>query len=259
MEIKMLSVTEQIVDTLLSGIRKGTFKLGQRLPSQREMVELFGASRTSVREAIKILEGRDIVQSKRGSGIFVCTIPDDLALNSLGGNFVDVTTSEVLEFARAIWYASVEETAKNASDEEINIVHSISINFYKNYKPSTTFQERYIYETSFGMNLCKYSHNPINYMIMLELLKITSDVDYKVVSDSNLYRKILEVDLNITESLMERDRERALFWSRERDRHIQSMIRGETDIMQRKYRIDFSFSLHGPVNSQSKKSELVTQ
>ena len=76
MKPNRLTTTEQIINTIISGIRKGSFKVGQRLPSQRDMAELFGVSRTAIRESVKILEGKGIVRSKRGSGIFICNALD---------------------------------------------------------------------------------------------------------------------------------------------------------------------------------------
>jgi DNA-binding FadR family transcriptional regulator len=55
-------IVEQIEDALVSG----SLRPGQRLPSERELVEQFGASRSSVREALRVLESRGVIQSRPG-------------------------------------------------------------------------------------------------------------------------------------------------------------------------------------------------
>jgi GntR family transcriptional regulator, transcriptional repressor for pyruvate dehydrogenase complex len=52
-------------------ISSGTWKPGYRLPPERELSEAFGVSRTVVREAVKALEARGVLESAIGSGVFV--------------------------------------------------------------------------------------------------------------------------------------------------------------------------------------------
>ena len=52
-------------------IISGRLKPGDRLPTEPELAELFGVSRTVVREAIARLRSEGIVRSKQGAGVFV--------------------------------------------------------------------------------------------------------------------------------------------------------------------------------------------
>src|SRR5439155_14197305 len=51
--------------------RRGEYAAGERLPSERELVEAFGVSRVSVREAIRSLEALGQVTVQHGRGVFV--------------------------------------------------------------------------------------------------------------------------------------------------------------------------------------------
>jgi GntR family transcriptional repressor for pyruvate dehydrogenase complex len=62
---------ERVVEKVLELIASGTWKTGYRLPSERELSEAFGVSRTVVREAIKALEARGVLESTTGSGVSV--------------------------------------------------------------------------------------------------------------------------------------------------------------------------------------------
>lgn len=62
---------ERLVDKILGLISSGAWKPGFRLPPERELSEAFGVSRTVVREAVKALEARGILESTTGSGVSV--------------------------------------------------------------------------------------------------------------------------------------------------------------------------------------------
>lgn len=62
------SVIEKIKDLL----KTGQLKPGDRLPNETELSRAFGASRGTIREAVKILESYGILEVKWGDGTFVC-------------------------------------------------------------------------------------------------------------------------------------------------------------------------------------------
>ena len=62
---------EQISDALRSRIRTGELAVGQRLPGEGELVKEFGASRGTVRRALRTLNEEGSVQTFQGRGTFV--------------------------------------------------------------------------------------------------------------------------------------------------------------------------------------------
>jgi GntR family transcriptional regulator, transcriptional repressor for pyruvate dehydrogenase complex len=62
---------ERVVEKVLDLISSGAWKPGYRLPPERELSEAFGVSRTVVREAVKALEARGVLESTTGSGVSV--------------------------------------------------------------------------------------------------------------------------------------------------------------------------------------------
>lgn len=61
------SVAEQVEDMIKSGM----FQAGDKLPSVRELCELFGVGRSAVRDAITILKGKGAVDVKQGEGAYI--------------------------------------------------------------------------------------------------------------------------------------------------------------------------------------------
>jgi len=64
--VKTLRAYEHIVSQIETAIATGTLKPGQRLPSEREMMENFSVSRPTVREALRVLESTGVVRSRHG-------------------------------------------------------------------------------------------------------------------------------------------------------------------------------------------------
>lgn len=65
------SLTEQVRETLARQIEAQQLKPGDRLPTEREMIEAYGVSRTVVRDAIARLRASGLVESRQGSGVYV--------------------------------------------------------------------------------------------------------------------------------------------------------------------------------------------
>jgi GntR family transcriptional repressor for pyruvate dehydrogenase complex len=65
------SLPEQVARRIEAVIGAGSITPGTRLPSERELAQIFGVSRLSVREAVHRLEALDLVVVRRGAGTFV--------------------------------------------------------------------------------------------------------------------------------------------------------------------------------------------
>ena len=74
---------ERVVDKVLELISSGAWKPGYRLPAERELSEAFGVSRTVVREAVKALEARGVLESATGSGVSVRRVDFNMVSQSL--------------------------------------------------------------------------------------------------------------------------------------------------------------------------------
>jgi GntR family transcriptional repressor for pyruvate dehydrogenase complex len=80
-------VYDSIVDQIKQLITDGTWKPGQRLPSERELTEMLSVGRTSVREALRILEAMGFVKIRAGDGSYV---QDSVAASSRLYNLVNL-------------------------------------------------------------------------------------------------------------------------------------------------------------------------
>jgi GntR family transcriptional repressor for pyruvate dehydrogenase complex len=66
------SVYEDVCERIQELIRKGEFRVGDKLPPERKLAEKFNVSRNSIREALRVLAENSIVRSRHGDGTYVC-------------------------------------------------------------------------------------------------------------------------------------------------------------------------------------------
>lgn len=106
------SRSQQVREQLEAAIERGTYKAGERLPSERELVELLGVSRVSVREAIRSLEAVGLVTVQHGRGCFVATSRSDRYASSFS-HWLAVHRDEVLELLKV--RGALDELAAEAA------------------------------------------------------------------------------------------------------------------------------------------------
>lgn len=71
MRIRNVSVTGQIVDYLKENIESGDWVVGEKIPSENQMVKELGVSRSSIRTALQHLIGLGVLKSYQGKGTYL--------------------------------------------------------------------------------------------------------------------------------------------------------------------------------------------
>ncbi|MFW3897481.1 transcriptional regulator GlcC [Pseudomonas putida] len=67
-------VADQVAERIEKLIVDGVLKVGQALPSERRLVDKLGCSRSALREGLRILRGRGIVETEHGRGSYVADL-----------------------------------------------------------------------------------------------------------------------------------------------------------------------------------------
>lgn len=75
------TLSTQTLNQMMAWLREGTFKPGSKLPSQNELVEQLGVSRTGVREALQMMAAMQLIEIRQGLGCFVKRVSPDCIIN----------------------------------------------------------------------------------------------------------------------------------------------------------------------------------
>jgi GntR family transcriptional repressor for pyruvate dehydrogenase complex len=119
------TLADQVADSLRESILDGDWQAGEALPTEPELSEIFGVSRTVVRDATRMLSAQGLVEAKHGKGVFVTESQASafgdallLALRREGASVWDVE-----HFEQIIYPEVFALVAEEATDEEIEALH----------------------------------------------------------------------------------------------------------------------------------------
>lgn len=114
-------LADRVADSILEAIRSQELKPGATLPPERELCVQFGVSRTVIREAIRSLSGKGLLEVVSGSGVRVVAVDASTVSESMR-NFVhggEIDDAKVDEVRRVIEVAAAGLAAQRATAEEI--------------------------------------------------------------------------------------------------------------------------------------------
>ena len=116
-----MSIGRELIDQL----KRHEYKVGDRLQTEREIAEQFGVSRTTIRDAIIMLELQGLVEVRKGSGVYVISLPDDSANQSTtqdahsNYDLNDIGTFEMLQARQLLESNIAEFAAANVTGAQI--------------------------------------------------------------------------------------------------------------------------------------------
>lgn len=124
---KHKSLAQELVDALSDRIRAGSFKVGDKLPSEAAIEQQFGVSRTVVREAISRLQAAGLVVTRHGIGTFIVGTNEAATFKLTSEDFATLKdVIAVLELrigieVEAAALAATRRTDKNLKDIEASL------------------------------------------------------------------------------------------------------------------------------------------
>jgi len=119
--IKKINVPDEIIDQIISMINKGNLKPGDRLPPERELIDIFEVGRSSIREALKSLETIGIIKRSKNGTIINILHEGDYSSLFFKDNMHSI--HEVFEARKAIEVEIIGLAAERATKEQIREIY----------------------------------------------------------------------------------------------------------------------------------------
>jgi len=116
----MPSLTDKVVLLLSDDIRVGTYRAGEKLPTETGLIQKFGVSRSVIREAVSRLQASNLVETRHGIGTFVRVIDDSGPITVMlpaVSNMQDAMA--ILEFRIDLEAAAAGLAATKRSEEDL--------------------------------------------------------------------------------------------------------------------------------------------
>ena len=155
------SVSDQVFSQLKENVVKGRWRPGDKIPSENQLVSLFGVSRASIRMAMQRMITLGLAESKAGDGTYVKEFNPAFFINELAPFALKPEDQlEIMEFRKALETEALKLAAQRATDEdlrELEKIHLRARKAFKNLDHKTYFKE----DLQFHMQIFKMSKNSI--------------------------------------------------------------------------------------------------
>lgn len=127
-KVNVQRIFEKAVEQIRDLIRTGSLAPGQKLPTEQELSKQLNVSRSSVREAIRVLEAEGLVDVRRGSGIYIADEPVQKQPGQNAEQWLEQreeTLEQVLEVRESIEGLAAGLAATRASEAALAELRSI--------------------------------------------------------------------------------------------------------------------------------------
>lgn len=222
-KIKQNTIVEQVMERIKVLIASGQYKVGDKLPTESQLGEMFGIGRSSVREAIKIFNYLGILESRTAKGTYVCS-RSQISSEALSWAVLlgSEEIGELLETRAAIelWsmlqlagnYKSQPEKYQSYLDEMRQTIADMRAAVQE--KPGQTMS----LDFRFHDIMISSSENSLFISIYHTLRSFTMSSSTKVHQDSGILRTLPEIHENLLQAILKNDRVTIM---REMQQHIQ--------------------------------------
>lgn len=180
------TLPQKAADSIIRLIRTGNYNTEDKLPNEYDLSNMLGVSRNTVREAIKLLVSRNILEVRRGAGTYVSPkmglSEDPLGLSMISdqrARFLDVLELRILVEPRCAALA-----AQYITDENMKL---LSEAYRQLQTASETGNEYILHSADFHIQIALSSANPIMY----NLIKALIPTDDEFIQ---LYESLLQTD-----------------------------------------------------------------
>lgn len=150
------SFPRQIADAIELKIKNGVYEVGDKLPPEPKLVEMFGVSRNTVREAIQSLTHSGLLETRQGDGTYV------IAKERLQVDFFNImngtTYQNVLEVRELLEKHIVVSAIRNSTAEDIAEIESF---LHLRKAEVDSVRESTQADLNFHIAIAKATHNDI--------------------------------------------------------------------------------------------------
>lgn len=190
-------------------VRERKLRPGDKLPSERELSELLGAGRSSVREALRALELLGLIETRRGEGTFLKNYRHNRLIDILGFFILQDAKSkkDLVEMRKILEIDAVRLACRRASEKHFEEMERILAVFEERVERGEVPTEE---DYQFHRIICRSSRNSILHRIWAPLVEYSNSVRVDSLSREGRARAALVEHREIMEAIRAGDEKLAV-------------------------------------------------
>ena len=154
--VKRYPLSRQVADQLEKMIESGVYEIGQKIPTEPELMDMFSVSRNTLREAIQSLTSAGILLVKQGDGTYVRSNNRFHAHMSL--EYEQVSLDDIQETRNALEITIAHLAAQRRTENDLNRIEEALI---QRRKLKEVEKENTRADMEFHMAIAQSCHNKI--------------------------------------------------------------------------------------------------
>lgn len=159
--VKKTPIVEQVINKIRSSIIEGAFEEGSKLPAEQALCKSLNVSRSTLREAFKVLQTMGYVELKPGRGAYVLNATPNATMDVRDWFIVNAPKlTDLMEVRQAIEILAIKTAVKQGSDAEFAEVLEVNEKFIQAVKIHNTV-DMAIFDETFHKKLVNMSHNSL--------------------------------------------------------------------------------------------------
>jgi DNA-binding FadR family transcriptional regulator len=203
-------LVERVVRMVEKQVLDGRLPVGSRLPAERDFAERLGVSRTVLREAVRILGARGLLDTRHGIGTTVRAMTSEAVVKPMTLFFRSFNQEISLEDLHQVRSILEGETASLAAgqgtDEDIHDLRRLCAEMQAAANDPEVFAQK---DAEFHRRLGQTTHNPLITLLLDSIRDLIAEVRTRVAHDPGLYDRVMPGHLRILEAVAARDPQRA--------------------------------------------------
>lgn len=118
--IKRISIADEVVKRLQNQITSGKMAVGDKLPTESELQDALGVGRSTIREALRVLQAMGLIEMKSGRGAFVRNVSVSSIEDWVVKN--EERLKDMMNVRRAMETLAVELAIENGTPDQLERV-----------------------------------------------------------------------------------------------------------------------------------------
>lgn len=199
---------------------------GEKLPSERDLAKQFGVSRTVIREAVKTLQQRGLVEIHQGKGIFIIQPKIQLVTESIRRILAknDTTLDHLVEAREMLEMAIIRVSARKITDDQLRKLAEFIERMDKRMEDAEAFV---INDVQFHVTMAESAQNPVYLLFMNSILELIQKKSISMAFQSPYsMRRAQQHHQLIYQALAERDEIKAVSALQGHFKQIREDVRG---------------------------------
>lgn len=159
-KIRTENLVQAVIRELQRMIREGEFKAGDQLPSHEALADMFGVSRSTIREATQALRLVGLVQTSPGRGSYVCSDPQQLAQSAraAAGRLKELCAPKLYEARFALERCLTSLAAERATPDHIRRIKDALEGMARHLEDTREFAR---YDLTFHLEVADAANNEL--------------------------------------------------------------------------------------------------